>query len=59
MYELYFDYYDSAENASISKARALRELARHGLLDEAPQLFADLGERDEYDAQEVLVWLGY
>lgn len=50
-------YYDSAEGITITKTRAIQECAAHGV--SALDLFVDIGERDEYDAQEVLDWLGY
>jgi hypothetical protein len=52
-------YSDSAEGVTITKARALRELDRHGVSDEAPQFLADCGDCAEYDAGAVLAWLGY
>ena len=52
------DYYESAENLTITRERALLELARHGCED-IEQFFDDLGDRQEYNAQQVLVWLGY
>lgn len=55
-------YYDSAEGVTITQARALKELERHGHIrgsDDWQAFFADLGDRPEYDAQEVLGWLGY
>lgn len=54
-------YYDSAEGLTISKARAMRELARHGV-DDAESIaafLADLGDHESYRAQAVLDWLGY
>lgn len=54
-------YYESAEGVTISKARALRELARHGV-DDAESVAAFLrecGDRETYRAQAVLAWLGY
>ncbi len=55
------DYYDSAEDITITQDRALQELARHGITsnEDILEFFADVGERQEYDAQEVLIWLGY
>ncbi len=55
------DYYDSAEGIIINQDRALQELARHGITsnEDIIEFFADMGEHEEYDAQEVLVWLGY
>jgi hypothetical protein len=52
------DYYESAEDLTITRERALLELARHSCED-LEQFFDDLGDRQEYNAQEVLVWLGY
>ena len=57
----YLDYYESAQEVVISKARALKELSTHGVDDELTvrQFFAELGEADYYNAQEVLDFLGY
>ncbi len=52
------DYYESAEDLTITRERALLELARHGCED-IEQFFDDLGDREEYNAQSVLIWLGY
>ena len=52
------DYYESAEGLTITRERALLELARHHCED-IEQFFDDLGDREEYQAQEVLIWLGY
>lgn len=53
-------YYDSAEGITITKARAMAELDRHGICDEdRAMFFADMGDCDTYDAQAVLIWLGY
>ncbi|MPL92145.1 hypothetical protein SDC9_38242 [bioreactor metagenome] len=54
-------YLDSAEGVMISRDRALYELKRHGLEDPEDHeiFFADLGTADQYDAGEVLRWLGY
>ena len=51
-------YYESAEDVMISKARALKELDDH-CCEEIEQFFEDLGDHEEYVAQEVLEWLGY
>mgnify|MGYP006242731631 CR=1 FL=1 len=55
------DYYNSAEDISITQDRALQELAKHGITsnEDILEFFADMGEHQEYDAQEVLIWLGY
>ena len=52
------DYYESAEGLTITRERALFELARHHCED-LEQFFDDLGDREQYPAQEVLNWLGY
>lgn len=51
-------YYDSAENVKISKTRAIEELKKHGMYD-FEMFFSDLGDFQEYEAQDVLEWLGY
>ena len=55
------DYYESAEGLTITQERALQELARHSITsnEEILEFFADVGELEEYDAQKVLIWLGY
>ena len=55
------DYYDSAEDLVITQDRALQELARHGITsnEDILEFFADVGEQEEYDAQKVLIWVGY
>ena len=55
------DYYESAEDLVITQDRALQELARHGITsnEDIIEFFADVGEHEEYDAQKVLIWLGY
>ena len=55
------DYYDSAEDLTITQERALQELARHGITsnEDILEVFADVGEQEEYEAQKVLIWLGY
>ena len=55
------DYYDSAENIGITQDRALQELASHGITsnEDIIEFFKDMGEHEEYDAQEVLIWSGY
>jgi len=51
-------YYDSAEGTTITKVRALFELQNHGITD-PDEFFDDMGDRESYNAQEVLSWLGY
>lgn len=51
-------YYESAEGMEISRARAIKELVRHGIPeDEQSEFFADCGDKEK--AQVVLAWLGY
>lgn len=53
-------YYDSAEAITISRRRAILELEMHGVTEEDLEIFFDEeGDSDEYDAQQVLRWLGY
>jgi hypothetical protein len=51
-------YYDSAEGLTITKARALHELRKHGIVDTS-EFLSDMGDHETYDAQAVLDWLGY
>lgn len=53
------NYYESAENVTISRQRALRELEDHGAMSDLDQFDKDLGVKENYNAQEVLAWLGY
>ena len=50
-------YYESAEGYKCSKARAMFELVKHNA--SWAEFIADNGEHEEYDAQDVLAWLGY
>jgi len=52
------DYYESAEDLTITRERALQELRDHNCED-FQEFFDDLGDREEYNAQSVLIWLGY
>lgn len=52
------DYYSSAESMAITRRRALEEIKSHGVND-TDEFYRDLGDRDSYEAQEVLRWLGY
>ena len=51
-------YYESAENITITKQRAIQELAKHGI-DNTSEFFQELGNNETYQAQAVLEWLGY
>ena len=54
------DYYESAENVQITKKRALLELDRHAVpQSEHAAFYSELGNRETYDAQAVLLFLGY
>ena len=50
-------YYESAEGVTISKERAMFELAKHNASWD--EFVVDNGEHEEYAAQAVLAWLGY
>lgn len=52
------DYYESAEDLTITKKRALQELRDHNCQD-FDQFFKDMGDKPTYSAQAVLNWLGY
>jgi hypothetical protein len=52
-------YLQSAKNKTISKERALLELKRHGMESSVCVFIKDMGDKEEYNAQAVLVWLGY
>ena len=51
------NYYESAEGMTISKERAMSELVKHNA--SLSEFIVDNGEHEEYDAQDVLAWLGY
>lgn len=54
------DYFDSAEDVIITRERAYQELRAHGCTEDDYQDFLDqVGDLNEYDAQEVLIFLGY
>lgn len=50
-------YYESAEDITISKERAQKEIAKHG--SSWLEFVEDMGDSASYDAQAVLAWLGY
>jgi hypothetical protein len=50
-------YSESAKGVTVTKARAIRELAKHGA--DTSEFFAEVGERETYQAEEVMNWLGY
>jgi len=53
------DYYDSAEDLKISQDRAFQELQNHGLSGEWDDFIKHMGDKETYNAQAVLRWLGY
>lgn len=54
-------YFDSAEDVSITKARALKELADHGTnsVEDITDFIKQCGDHETYNAQLVLMFLGY
>lgn len=50
-------YFDSAEGETITLHRAVKECRDHGVDPE--EMFSELGIHPTYDAQIVLMWLGY
>jgi hypothetical protein len=52
------DYYESAEEITITRSRAFNELDNHGVIT-YDEFLNEMGDKDTYDAQEVLAWLGY
>ena len=50
-------YYESAEDTQITQKRAIQEVKSHGA--DINEFFEDLGHKTTYNAQSVLVWLGY
>lgn len=54
------DYFESAEDTMISRQRALKELKDHNIQDQDVKMFfEEMGDRESYEAQDVLRWLGY
>ena len=51
-------YSESAEGVIITRARAIVELQRHGVVD-YDEFFTDMGYHESYSAHDVLQWLGY
>ena len=50
-------YFESAEGMILSKSRALLEVRRHGASE--ADFIQEMGDKERYDAQSVLLWLGY
>jgi hypothetical protein len=56
------DYYESAEDTTITRDHALEELMNHGIDVNSSEILLfnlELGEKETYEAQDVLAWLGY
>ena len=55
------DYYESAEDIEISRARALQELRDHDAMDDIELFDQEVKPLSNgyYHAQAVLDWLGY
>ncbi|MDQ0084555.1 hypothetical protein J2W35_004924 [Variovorax boronicumulans] len=53
--------YEEAAEATVTRAEALREIARHDLGEPDPValFFQEVGDKAEYTGEEVLSWLGY
>lgn len=51
--------YDDACEASVTRAEAAAEIARHDCDGTFQDFLADVGDKDEYLGSEVLGWLGY
>ncbi len=52
-------YYDSAENIMITKDRMIKELNDHCCGDDISDFIKEYGDHNEYNAQDVLTFLGY
>lgn len=55
-------YSDTAKGTIITRKRALHEIAKHHIM--SPEIIAEFdkdmgGQKEHYDALEVLHWLGY
>jgi len=51
-------YLESAKGINISKQRALKELRKHGIVNYS-DFYKELGNKQTYNAESVLTWLGY
>ena len=50
-------YSESAKDHTISKSRAMKEIKDHCC--DMAEFLCEMGDHDEYEASEVLSWLGY
>jgi hypothetical protein len=55
------DYFESAAGIEITEERAFQLLVEHGVDDSIYEFRDDVdtNERGLYNAQDVLIWLGY
>ncbi|MES2187975.1 MAG: hypothetical protein V4505_25715 [Pseudomonadota bacterium] len=49
--------YEEATEATVSRAEAKREIAKHGC--DFAEFLDDVGDRTAYNGGQVLAWLGY
>ena len=52
-------YSESAKGKQISRKRAIKELENHGCDDQMDDFYEELGDKDFYNASDVLHFLGY
>lgn len=50
--------YEEAIQETVTRQQAIRELKRHSIVS-LEEFFAEVGDRAEYAAKDVLDWLGY
>ena len=50
--------YSEYTHETLSQKQALFQLEQHGIID-PKEFFADLGRKDYYTGNAVLIWLGY
>ena len=53
------DYYDTAEDVTLTKAQVYVQLERHNLEGDYELFLKEVGDHKTYEAQKVLAWLGY
>ena len=53
------DYYDSAEGLVITRQRAIQEIKDHHVFGDIEEFYSIYGFKEEYNAQDVLIRLGY
>lgn len=52
-----FRSYEEAAEATVTRAEAAAEIARHDA--DFSAFLAEVGDKEEYEGREVLDWLGY